>query len=133
MAAALADESPSGTSKTCDAGSSVCSANPPPRATTRRPIKSVDTPSPTDTTVPAVSLPGVNGRGGFTWYSPLTWRTSGNARPTASVSTTSRPGPGAGGSTSPRTNRSIGSPSSWTCHARMETTVQGSSSAVLAA
>src|SRR4051812_24977586 len=44
-------------------------------------------------TTPATSLPGTNGSGGFIWYSPRVWSTSGNETPAACTST-STPSPG---------------------------------------
>src|SRR4051794_2930526 len=44
-------------------------------------------------TIPATSLPGTNGSGGLTWYSPRVWSTSGNETPAACTSTTT-PAPG---------------------------------------
>ena len=43
--------------------------------------------------MPATSLPGTNGVGGLSWYSPRVCRTSGNETPAASTST-STPLPG---------------------------------------
>ena len=44
-------------------------------------------------TTPATSLPGTNGSGGLTWYSPRVCSTSGKATPAARTSTTT-PSPG---------------------------------------
>ena len=45
-------------------------------ASTRSPTCQPLTPSPTAATVPAISLPGVNGSGGLIWYRPWTKRAS---------------------------------------------------------
>ncbi|MEZ5141501.1 MAG: hypothetical protein R2726_03140 [Acidimicrobiales bacterium] len=45
-------------------------------ASTRSPTSTSSTPSPTAATVPATSLPGVNGSGGLIWYCPATKRAS---------------------------------------------------------
>ena len=52
----------------------ACSANPPyaTMAMTRSPGRNRVTPSPHRATTPAVSSPGLNGRGGFVWYRPAT-------------------------------------------------------------
>src|SRR4051794_14450825 len=44
-------------------------------------------------TTPPTSLPGTNGSGGLSWYSPRVWSTSGNDTPAACTST-STPSPG---------------------------------------
>ena len=52
------------------------------------------TPSPTVTTSPANSLPGVKGTGTDTWYRSATNRTSGKLTAAAATRTTTSPGPG---------------------------------------
>ena len=61
-------------------------------AATRSPGASPVSPDTLRTT-PATSLPGTNGSGGLTWYSPRVWSTSGKATPAALTSTTT-PSPG---------------------------------------
>ncbi|GIT76575.1 MAG: hypothetical protein Ct9H300mP31_11060 [Acidimicrobiaceae bacterium] len=92
-------------------------------APTRRPKIAESTSSPTAETRPAVSLPGVKGNGGFTWYSPRHCRTSGKG-PTYRLHVHDHPaGTKVGVVDFVEDHRAIGSPSSWTCHARMVTTV----------
>src|SRR3954469_3954866 len=97
-----------GSGKVSHGGATATSAKPPSmqNAATRSPAATA-APSGADRTVPATSLPGTNGSGGFTWYSPRLWSTSGNETPAASTSTTTPPsgasmcsGPGSGTSTS---------------------------------
>src|SRR6476660_6506272 len=66
------------------------------------------TPSPTDLTMPASSLPGENGSGGFSWY--LFWMISTSGKLTLAVLTepTTSPGPGTGDGTSSTTSESGG-------------------------
>src|SRR6476619_104147 len=66
------------------------------------------TPSPTDLTTPASSLPGENGSGGFTWY--LFWMISTSGKLTLAVltETTTSPGPATGDGTSSTTSESGG-------------------------
>ncbi len=62
------------------------------KAATRSPA---DTPAPSGAlrTTPPTSLPGTNGSGGLTWYSPRVCSSSGNETPAACTSTTTpRPG-----------------------------------------
>ena len=75
-------------------------------------------------TMPATSLPGTNGSGGFTWYSPRVWSTSGNETPAACTSTTTPlPGvsmcEGSGSGTSASANAELGPVRSTICTARM--------------
>ena len=58
--------------------------------------------------MPATSLPGVNGRGGFTWYSPRTIRPSGKFTPAACISIRISPAPGVGSGRSSRVSVSMG-------------------------
>src|SRR4051794_38284098 len=61
-------------------------------AATRSPLLT-GAPSGALRTTPPTSLPGTNGSGGFIWYSPRVWRSSGNDTPAACTSTTTpRPG-----------------------------------------
>lgn len=65
---AVSKSIPSGSLIARSAGAVTISANPPipGSATTRSPTAKPATFSPTPRTIPATSLPGVNGRGGFT-------------------------------------------------------------------
>jgi len=69
-AAALSNGMASGMAKTAARGATTRRASPPRgrggEATTRWPTAR-STPSPTASTVPPTSAPGVNGRGGFSW------------------------------------------------------------------
>src|SRR5262249_10546924 len=82
-------------------------------ASTRSPIATLLTPSPRASTTPATSAPGVNGIGGFTWYSPRHMSTSGKFSDAACTRRRTSPRRGAGTSTSSRTSTASGSPSSW--------------------
>src|SRR5680860_943630 len=122
--AAAADHSiSSGIANVVASAARVCSAKAPRpalgMASTRALTSPGSTPSPTPVTTPATSAPGVNGKGGFTWYSPRHINTSGKLSAAARTSIATSPGPGSGGSTSSRTNTASGSPSSWARHARM--------------
>jgi hypothetical protein len=59
--------------------------------------------------MPPTSLPGTNGSGGLSWYSPRVWSTSGNETPALCTSTTT-PLPGVsmwdGGGSGSSTTRS---------------------------
>ena len=77
-----------------NSGATATSAKPPSRqhAATRSPSLTC-APSGALRTTPATSLPGTNGSGGFTWYSPRVWSTSGNETPAACTSTTTARSP----------------------------------------
>src|SRR5712691_3406696 len=77
-------------------------------ASTLSPTATCVTPSPTDFTTPATSLPGEKGSGGFTWY--LFWmiKTSGKLTLAAFTVMTTSPGPGSGDATSSTTSDSGG-------------------------
>ncbi len=72
-----------------NSGATATSANPPSaqNAATRSPSRTA-APSGALRTIPATSLPGTNGTGGFSWYSPRVCSTSGNDTPAACTSTT---------------------------------------------
>ena len=69
-------------------------------------------------TTPATSPPGMNGKGGFTWYLPCTIRMSKKLQPAAFTSMPSWPGPTTGSGNS-RTASSAGSIQRSTTMARM--------------
>ena len=75
---------------------------------TRSPGLTPVTPSPSDFTTPAISLPGENGSGGLTWY--LFWMisTSGKLTLAAFTATTTCPLPATGSATSSTTSDSGG-------------------------
>src|SRR5262249_48302176 len=81
-AAASAALIPSGTRRSAAAGAHTSCANAPtmPVPATASPGASVVTLLPTDSTVPAYSLPGMNGGGTDTWYLFATMSTSGELR-----------------------------------------------------
>src|SRR6185295_10272474 len=68
----------------------------------------VVTPSPTAVTMPASSLPGEKGSGGFNWYLFSMISTSGKLTLAALTATTASPGPGTGDATSSKTSDSGG-------------------------
>src|SRR5829696_4328734 len=82
-----AKSSPSDSGNVRKSGATATSAKPPSRqaAATRSPSLNPE-PSGALRTTPATSVPGTNGSGGFIWYSPRVWRTSGNATPAARTS-----------------------------------------------
>ena len=84
------------------AGTSTSSANAPTitEPNTGWPTARSVTPSPTVTTSPANSLPGVKGTGTDTWYWLATNRTSGKLTAAAATRTTTSPGPGTRDATS---------------------------------
>ena len=97
------------------------SAKPPigADASTRSPTaKPLRRRAPTSRTTPAISAPGMNGKGGFTWYLPCTIRMSKKLQPAAFTSTPSWPGPTTGSGSS-RTPSSAGSIQRSTTTARM--------------
>ncbi len=77
-----------------NSGATAVSAQPPSaqKAATRSPGATA-APSGALITIPPTSLPGTNGSGGFIWYSPRVWSSSGNETPAAWTSTTT-PDPG---------------------------------------
>src|SRR4051794_12017160 len=80
-------------------------------------------PSGAERTTPPTSLPGTNGSGGLTWYSPRVWSTSGNDTPAACTSTSTDEsgaiGCEVGSSTSSRRRAESGPVSSVIWRARM--------------
>ena len=73
-APASSNDMPSGIAKVSLSLATACSASPPqPRvAITRSPGRKRVTCAPRDATTPAVSSPGLNGKGGRVWYLPAT-------------------------------------------------------------
>jgi hypothetical protein len=69
IAAARSYDRSGGSGSNEPAATATCEAKPPrpTDATTRSPTATPVTPSPTATTSPATSLPGVNGSGGLIW------------------------------------------------------------------
>src|SRR5207245_1876824 len=76
------------------AGAPARSAKAPSgtEARMRSPAAKPSTPRPAARTTPASSAPGMNGKGGFTWYCPRTMRRSKKLQPAARTSTASVPG-----------------------------------------
>ena len=72
------------------AATATCSAKAPNSADpiTRSPTVQLSTPAPTERTVPANSLPTVNGSGMVIWYRSATTSTSGKLTAAAATSTT---------------------------------------------
>src|SRR3954453_22436258 len=68
------------------------------------------TPSPTATTSPAPSLPGMKGGSGRNWYLPASISTSTYCTPRAAMRTCTSPGPGGGGSGTSRNASTSGPP-----------------------
>src|SRR5579862_786645 len=68
-------------------------------AATRSPALKLVTPSPTASTTPAVSAPGIKGNGGLTWYLPWTCRISKKLRAQALFLIRTSPALGDGSST----------------------------------
>lgn len=91
-AAAVTSLTASGTGNAALASMRARSANPPAGSaaepSTRSPTAGEVTPSPVARTRPHTSSPGVNGRGGFTWYSPL--HSSESAKFIAEAATSTR-------------------------------------------
>src|SRR5215207_5379722 len=121
-----AKSSPSDSGNVRKSGATATSAKPPRRqaAATRSPSLSPE-PSGALRTAPATSVPGTNGSGGFIWYSPRVWRTSGNATPAACTSiSTPLPGvsmwdgSGSGRSTCARAERGPVRSTIWTARMR---------------
>ena len=81
-----------------NSGATAVSANPPsPQNAATRSPSSTSAPAGALRTTPATSLPGTNGSGGLSWYSPRDCSTSGKETPAACTSiTTPRPGVSAG-------------------------------------
>src|SRR4051812_48859210 len=77
---------------------------------TRSPTWKAVTPAPTAATVPAASLPGMNGGSGRTWYLPASISTSTYDTPRAPMRTWISPAPGAGGSGTSRNASTSGPP-----------------------
>ena len=89
-----AKSSSSGSLNVRNSGATATSANPPSmqNAATRSPAAN-RAPSGALRTTPPTSLPGTNGSGGLSWYSPRVCSTSGNDTPAAWTSiTTPLPG-----------------------------------------
>ena len=99
----------------------VDSANPPPpkvgMASTRSPTEHAVDAVAEPSTTPATSAPGVNGSGGFTWYSPRHMSTSGKFSDAACTRSRTSPGRSSGSGRSSSTMTCSGSPSSWTLNA----------------
>ena len=115
-----------GAGMTCAARAIICSANPPaspPVASTRSPRVTESTPSPSSTTVPATSLPGTNGSGGLSWYSPWASRASTKLTPAAATSIRTAPGPHAAGASCSSTVSWSSGPNEWQTTARTAPTV----------
>src|SRR6266478_8588208 len=74
------------------------------------PMLNCVTPSPTATTSPAPSLPGMNGGSGRNWYLPASISTSTYCTPRAAIFTCTSPGPGGGGSGTSRKASTSGPP-----------------------
>src|SRR5262245_59501595 len=93
---------PSGSRYAAFAGTTACSAKPPrpADAITRSPGAKPLTSPPTSSTSPAISAPGMNGKGGFIWYCPFTIRMSKKLQPAARMRTRSMPRPRGGSGTS---------------------------------
>ena len=68
------------------------------------------TPTPTATTSPAPSLPGMKGGSGRNWYLPASINTSTYCTPRAAIFTCTSPAPGDGGSGSSRRCSTSGPP-----------------------
>src|SRR5881396_3539825 len=111
---------PSGMRHAPGAGTTARSAKAPSgtEAKMRSPAAKPSTPRPVARTTPASSAPGMNGKGGFTWYCPRTMRRSKKLQPAARTSTASVPGASSGSGAS-RTRRSAGSIQRSTTIARM--------------
>src|SRR3954452_17370825 len=101
---------PSGTGMAEPALTATFSASPPKPvdASTRSPMLTPVTPSPSALTVPATSAPGEKGSGGLNWYMFWIIRTSGKLTAQACTSTTTCPAAGVGSSTSSNTSDSGG-------------------------
>src|SRR5437667_5444355 len=74
------------------------------------PILNCVTPSPTATTTPAASLPGMKGGSGRNWYLPASISTSTYCTPRAAMRTCTSPAPGGGGSGISRNASTSGPP-----------------------
>ena len=79
---------------------------------TRSPTAQPVTPSPTAAIVPAISLPGENGRAGLNWYMSRMISVSGKLIEQAFTATITCPGPGVGSGRSSSTSVS-GPPAAW--------------------
>src|SRR5665213_714392 len=125
-AAAWARSMASGTATNDSAGTTTWLANPPnPQNTsTRSPTDQSVTPGPTAAMVPATSLPGTNGVGGFSWYRPWQISPSTKLTPAAATSTTTIPSDGSGMGRSSSTRVSRG-PNSLQTTARMPVNLPG--------
>ena len=101
-------------------------ANPPnPQNTrTRSPTDHSATPGPTADTVPATSLPGTKGTGGFSWYLPWQMSPSTKLTPAAATSMRTIPAPGSRSGRSSTTSESRG-PNSLQTTARMRANLPG--------
>src|SRR3989475_1908863 len=111
---------PAGIGHALRAGTTARSAKAPSgtEARMRSPAANPSRPRPAARTTPASSAPGMNGKGGFTWYCPRTMRRSKKLQPAARTSTASVPGASSGSGAS-RTRRSAGSIQRSTTIARM--------------
>ena len=86
------------------------SAKPPrlPPVAMRWPTSRLVTPSPSATTSPAISLPGMNGSGGLFWCLPWMPSIAAKLTPAAPTLTNTSPGPGEGFGTSSSFSDSTG-------------------------
>src|SRR5450631_4007578 len=100
----------SGTATSDRAGAATFEANPPKPQNTRArsPTDQPVTPGPTAAMVPATSLPGTNGVGGFSWYLPWQIKPSTKFTPAAATSMTTIPSDGSGVARSSTTRVSRG-------------------------
>src|SRR5690242_14709289 len=80
------------------------------RLITRSPMRYCVMSGPTATTLPAASLPGMNGGSGRNWYFPASISTSTYCTPRASMRTWISPGPGGAGSGTSRQAKTSGPP-----------------------
>src|SRR5262245_38900578 len=91
---------------------------------TRSPTDTPSTPSPTQATTPANSLPGTKGTGALSWYLFATSSTSGKLTAAAETRTRTCPGP-SGGDGRSSTATASGGPYSRQTAARMSAVVRG--------
>src|SRR5687768_4182197 len=95
---------------TTSSAKAPASVEPNTRSPTAKPAAPDDTPGPTDSTVPANSLPGTNGVGTSIWYSLATSSTSGKLTAAAPTRTRTWPSPTSGSGWSSTTVTTSGGP-----------------------
>jgi hypothetical protein len=96
----------SGILKQLNAEIATFSVSPPlpHKPITRSPTAKSVTPSPTASTIPAISPPGANGRAGLNWYRSTIINVSGKLIEQAFTDTTTVPGAAVGSGNSPITS-----------------------------